>query len=162
MGQHVLYRGPIICDLSFLNFDLLSASLIQSFLVFFATVYHNVSRLMTKPTKWHVRPASCEDSDQPGHPPSLIRIFAVRVLGSLGPKLSSGEQRRRWSDWTDAQADLSLGWAHRSFCWFCRAVAHVVFCFMIWIFTLPITWRSLYWLQDGKIISLQLVPSTIQ
>ena len=28
-----------------------------------------------------------------------------------------------WSDWADAQTDLSLRWAHRSFCWFCRAVA---------------------------------------
>ena len=26
-------------------------------------------------------------------------------------------------DWVDAQADLSLCWAHRSFCWFCHAVA---------------------------------------
>ena len=23
-----------------------------------------------------------EDSDQPGHPPSLIRVFAVRFMGS--------------------------------------------------------------------------------
>ena len=30
-----------------------------------------------------------EDSDQPGHPPSLIRVFAVRSIGSEGPKLSS-------------------------------------------------------------------------
>ena len=30
-----------------------------------------------------------EDSDQPGHSPSLIRVFAVRLMGSLGPKLSS-------------------------------------------------------------------------
>ena len=26
--------------------------------------------------------ASREDSDQPGHPPSLIRVFAVRPVGS--------------------------------------------------------------------------------
>ena len=26
--------------------------------------------------------APSEDSDQPGHPPSLIRVFAVRSLGS--------------------------------------------------------------------------------
>ena len=26
--------------------------------------------------------APSEDSDQPGHPPSLIRVFAVRLLGS--------------------------------------------------------------------------------
>ena len=33
--------------------------------------------------------APSEDSDQPGHPPSLIRIFAVRLMGSQGPKPSS-------------------------------------------------------------------------
>ena len=27
-------------------------------------------------------------------------------------------------DWAVAQADLNLHWAHRSFCWFCQAVAH--------------------------------------
>ena len=43
-----------------------------------------------------------EDSDQPGHPPSLIRVFAVRSMGSLGPNFASG---------------------HRSFCGFCHAVA---------------------------------------
>ena len=56
---------------------------------------------MTKPTKWHVRPAkthhlSCdmtkptsdcapsEDSDQPGHPPSLISLRCPHEE-SLGP-----------------------------------------------------------------------------
>ena len=34
-------------------------------------------------------------------------------------------QRRLWSDWVDAQADLSHHWAHMSFCWFCCAVALV-------------------------------------
>ena len=38
--------------------------------------------------------APSEDSDQPGHPPSLIRVFAVRSVGSQGPKLSSCGQRR--------------------------------------------------------------------
>ena len=33
--------------------------------------------------------APSEDSDQPGHPPSLIRVFAVRSVGSQGPQLSS-------------------------------------------------------------------------
>ena len=32
-----------------------------------------------------------EDSDQPGHPPSLIRVFAS--MGSLGPNFASGGQR---------------------------------------------------------------------
>ena len=35
-----------------------------------------------------------EDSVQPGHPPSLIRVFAVRSVGSLGPNFASGGQRR--------------------------------------------------------------------
>ena len=29
-----------------------------------------------------------------------------------------------WSDWAGAQANLSLRWAHMSFCWFDHAVAH--------------------------------------
>ena len=39
-----------------------------------------LSRLLTKPTKCGYAPS--EDSDQPGHPPSLIRVFAVRSMGS--------------------------------------------------------------------------------
>ena len=34
-------------------------------------------------------------------------------------------QWRLWWDWVDAQADLSLRWAHRSFCWFCQAVTQL-------------------------------------
>ena len=30
-----------------------------------------------------------------------------------------------WSDWADAQADLSLRWANMPFCWFCHDVAHI-------------------------------------
>ena len=69
-------------------------------------------------TTWQNQQSECvpsEDSDQPGHPPSLIRVFAVRWMGSQGPKLSSCGQRRLWSDWADAQADLSLRWAYSHF-----------------------------------------------
>ena len=38
--------------------------------------------------------APSEDSDQPGHLPSLIRVCAVRSVGSRGPKVSSCGQRR--------------------------------------------------------------------
>ena len=31
-----------------------------------------------------------------------------------------------WSDWADAQADVSLHWAHRSFRWFCCVAAHIL------------------------------------
>ena len=39
----------------------------------------NLTRSSTKPTKWCV---PSEDSDQPGHLPSLIRVFAVRTVDS--------------------------------------------------------------------------------
>ena len=59
------------------------------------------------------------------HPPNLIRVFAVRSVGRWGPNVSWCGQRRLWSDWTDVEADLSLRWAQRSFCWFCHAMAHL-------------------------------------
>ena len=46
---------------------------------------------------WQNQQSDCapgEDSDQLGHPPNLIRVIAVRSLGSSGPKLSSCGQRR--------------------------------------------------------------------
>ena len=38
------------------------------------------------------------------------------------------------SDWVDAQADLSLHWAHMSFCWFCHVVAQFHFHWIIMMF----------------------------
>ena len=55
--------------------------------------------------------ASSEDSDQPGHLPSLIRVFAVRMKKAWVLNYPLSTQRRLWSDWADAQADLSLHWA---------------------------------------------------
>ena len=67
-----------------------------------------MSLLITKPTK-----------------SSLIRVFTVCSMGSYGPKLSSSGQRRLWSDLADAQADLSLHWAHMPFCWLCHEADHI-------------------------------------
>ena len=72
-----------------------------------------MSRLMAKPTKWSL------------HSPSLIRVFNVRSMCRQGLKLSSCGQRKLWSVWADAQADLSLPWAHMPFCWFCHEAAHI-------------------------------------
>ena len=54
--------------------------------------------------------APSEDSDQPGHPPSLIRVFAVRLKQQLVLSYPLSAQRRLWS------ADLR--WAQMSCCWF--------------------------------------------
>ena len=35
-------------------------------------------------------------------------------------------QRRLWSDWADAQADLSLRRVHMPLCWFCHEVAQII------------------------------------
>ena len=54
--------------------------------------------------------APSEDSDQPGHPPSLISVVAVRMKKAWVLSYPLSAQRRLWSDWADAQADLSLRW----------------------------------------------------
>ena len=56
-----------------------------------------------------------EDSDQPEHPLSLIRVFAVRMKKAWVLSYPLSAQRRFWSDWADAQANLSLRWAHSHF-----------------------------------------------
>ena len=68
---------------------------------------------------------SSEDSDQPRHPPSLIIVFAVRTKLVWAFDYLLSVQRTLWSDWVDAQADLSLRWAHRSVCWFCHEAAQI-------------------------------------
>ena len=54
--------------------------------------------------------APSEDSDQPRHPPSLISLRCPHILS-----YPMSAQWRLWSDWVDAQADLSLHWAHSHF-----------------------------------------------
>ena len=68
--------------------------------------------------------APSEDSDQPGHPPSLIRVFAVRMKKPWVLSYPVSAERRlirlgRCPGWSES----SLG-AH-SFCWFCHVVAHM-------------------------------------
>ena len=71
--------------------------------------------------------APSEDSDQPGHPPSLIGVFTVRMKKAWVLSYPLSAQRRLWSDWADAQADLSLRWAHILVCWFYHEAAHMFF-----------------------------------
>ena len=83
---------------------------------------HNLSRLMTKPTKWHLHPAKTKIS---------LRVFAVCMKKAWVLSYPLSAQRRLWSNWADAQADLSLRWAHSDFvgfvmrqiiCGFCSCV----------------------------------------
>ena len=66
---------------------------------------------------------SSEDSDQPWHPPRLIRVFDVRMKKPWVLSYQMSAQRRLCSDWVDAQADLSL----------CLAHSHIVGFVMRWL-----------------------------
>ena len=64
---------------------------------------------------WQNQQSECapsKDLDQPGHPPSLIRVFAVHLKKPWVLSYPLSAQRRLWAD---AQADLSLRWAHTHF-----------------------------------------------
>ena len=79
--------------------------------------------LMTKPIKWHV--CSVKTQISLGIRPvwSESWLSTLRKLGSVGTHWA----HRLWSDWADAQADLSLCWAHLPFCSFCHEAAHLFF-----------------------------------
>ena len=66
-------------------------------------------------TKWSVLSAKTQISlgRCPGWPKSSWSIA------------THWEHSEDWSDWVNAQADQSLRWAHRSFCWFCHATAQI-------------------------------------
>ena len=109
-----------------------------------------ISSNSTWATTWQNQQHECapsEDSDQPGRPPSLIRVFAVRMKKAWVLSYPPSAQRRLWSDWANAQADLSLRWAHthvvgfvmswlmwnsmisfpdQSLCWFCHVATHIL------------------------------------
>ena len=71
-----------------------------------------MSHDITKPTKWVCHQRRLRS---PGHPPSLIRVFTVRMKKAWVLRYPLSTQRRLWSDWADAQADLSLRWEHTHF-----------------------------------------------
>ena len=67
---------------------------------------------------WQNQQSDCapsEDSDQPEHLPSLVRVFSVCMKKAWVLSYPLCAQRRLWSDWVDAHADLSLHWAHSHF-----------------------------------------------
>ena len=101
---------------------------------------HNLSRLMTKPTKWHVRPAKTQISL------GIRPVWSATSLCNqwvVKPMLSSYGQLKLWSDW----ADLSLRWAHMPFCWFCHETAHLSWGHICDIF------RIVFWEQTKSILS---------
>ena len=80
-----------------------------------------------EPKRQETYPRTCapsEDSNQPAHSRSLIRIFSGRIFDLQGCNASSCGQRRLWSDCADAHADLNLRWANIWEWTFSHVVAH--------------------------------------
>ena len=72
-----------------------------------------VIRLMTKPTKWPVRPAKTQISL------GICPVWSESLLSAwinIGPLATHSAYSKDWSDW-----------AHMPFCWFCHKAAHVSF-----------------------------------
>ena len=83
-----------------------------------ASVHLHIHLIKIEPRHDKTNKMACvpsEDSDQTGHPPSLIRVFAFRMKKAWILSYPLSTQRKFWSDWADAQADLSLRWAHTHF-----------------------------------------------
>ena len=76
--------------------------------------------------------APSEDSDQPGHPRSLIRVFAVRMKKAWVLSYPLRAQRRLWSDWADAQMVVSLHWAHTHFVGFVMSRLILCYALILW------------------------------
>ena len=94
--------------------------------------YHNLMTWLKWAATWQNQQNECapsKDSDQPGHPPSQIGVFAVRKKKAWVLSYSLSAQRRLWSDWAETQADLSLRWVH---CHFVGFVMSRLKCLQYW------------------------------
>ena len=84
------------------------------------SVHHQIDWAVNE-TKWAATwqnhqnyGAPGEDSDQPGNPPSLIRVFAVRMKKARVLTYLLSAQRRFWSDWAHTQfVGFVMSWLER-------------------------------------------------
>ena len=80
-----------------------------------------------KTNKLTVRPAKTQIS-LGIHP--VWSVFAVRMKKACALSYPLSAQRRLWSDWADAQADLSLRLAHSHFVGFVMSLLKLYFCLL--------------------------------
>ena len=69
--------------------------------------------------------ATSEDSDQPAHLHSLIRVFSDNMCLLQPPGYPKRDKQEPLSYWVDVQDDLSFCWSHRSDCRFCHALTYM-------------------------------------
>ena len=96
----------------------------------FCTAFHayeswTVAAVLNEPPHDKTNKVACapsEDSDQPWHPPSLIRVFAVRMKKDLVLIEHTAKTLIRLGG-CPGWSEFSLG--AQSFCWFCHEAAHL-------------------------------------
>ena len=71
--------------------------------------------------------ATSEDSDQPEHPRSLIRVFTDCMCLLQPTGYPKSDTREPLPYWMDVKANISLCWLQRYFCRFCRALGYFYF-----------------------------------
>ena len=104
-------------------------------------------------TTWQNQQSDCapsEDSYQPGHPPSLIRVFAVRMKKAWVLSYPLSAQRRLWSDWADARF---VGFVMSRLISFLSNDSFSVYCIS------SVRVRSLFEPEHGKTYKMACVPS---
>ena len=89
-----------------------------------------MSHCMTKPTKrrvhlvWSVFTACMKKA-------WVLKLPIVHTMKALIGLATHWAHSEDWSDWADAQAVMNLHCAHKSFCWFCHALAQIYFGYSI-------------------------------
>ena len=109
------------------------------FFIFYSDTYRNVTWYKSNwAATWENQQNDCAPSEDSDHP-SLIRVFTVCMKKAWVLSYPLSAQRRLWSDWADAdaQAELSLHWAHMSFCWVFNGAAQLM-----------LLWMSLYFINS--------------
>ena len=104
-GANARYRKPLALEK--MDFCFTMGSLVSNH----THIYEKMTRWAASWQNQQMACAPSKDSDQPGHPPSLIRVFAVRMKKAWILSYPLNAQWRLWSDWADAQPDPSLHWA---------------------------------------------------
>ena len=127
-------------------------------LLAFSEQFRNIIRIFDKTNKMTVCPAKTQISL--GVRLVWSRVFAVHSMEDLSflhvASKDSDQTGQIWSNWADAQADLSLGWAYMPFCWFCHAAAHLYYC--LFLFVLFFSCLTLYeeaWIK-GNFLDVEI------
>ena len=93
-----------------------------------------MSHLMTKPAKWHMRPARTQISLGIRPVWSESSLSAWGKFGSLAPIERTAKTLIRLAE-CPGWSQSSLG--AKSFCWFCHEAAHMIHTFELCCFTCP-------------------------